>query len=172
MSARDSSAYNEVPIEVVVMNILDTVGISLPCRSCGDNYRVPLRDVLLSHAILHDGCPVAEETECPPVFQSRLFERKDIEELQRAWNQLDQRARSDGGELVLMVAGALDETQPTHLGKAVRTLGKPSPGIGSDHIRVRTGAAACRKQSERTKKAKIHQQTHAKAKIGKNRKIA
>ena len=97
MSARDSSAYNEVPIEVVVMNILDTVGISLPCRSCGDNYRVPLRDVLLSHAILHDGCPVAEETECPPVFQSRLFERKDIEELQRAWNQLDQRARSDGG---------------------------------------------------------------------------
>ena len=108
------------------MNILDTVGISLTCRSCGDNYRVPLRDVLLSHTILHDGCPVAEETECPPVFQSRLFERKDIEELQRAWNQLDQRARSDGGELVLMVAGALDETQPTHLGKAVRTLGEPS----------------------------------------------
>lgn len=172
MSARDSSAYNEVPIEVVVMNILDTVGISLPCRSCGDNYRVPLRDVLLSHAILHDGCPVAEETECPPVFQSRLFERKDIEELQRAWNQLDQRARSDGGELVLMVAGALDETQPTHLGKAVRTLGKPSQAAAPTTFSSGKAQEGVGKQSERTKKAKIHQQTHAKAKIGKNRKIA
>jgi hypothetical protein len=154
------------------MNILDTVGISLPCRSCGNNYRVPLRDVLLSHTILHEGCPVAEETECPPVFQSRLFERKDIEELQRAWNQLDQRARSDGGELVLMSAGALDQTQPAHLGKAVRTLGRPSQT--STPTTFASGLAQERigKQSERTKKAKIHQQTHPKVKSGKNRKIA
>jgi hypothetical protein len=154
------------------MNILDTVGISLTCRSCGDNYRVPLRDVLLSHAILHDGCPVAEETECPPVFQSRLFERKDIEELQRAWNQLDQRARSDGGELVLMAPGALDETQPTHLGKAVRTLGKPSQAAAPTTFSSGKAQEGVGKQSERTKKAKIHQQTHAKVKIGKSRKIA
>jgi hypothetical protein len=91
------------------MNILDTVGISLPCHSCGNTYRVPLRDVLLSHTILHDGCPVAQETECPPAFQSRLFERKDIEELERAFSRLDQRARADGGELVLMAAGPSDE---------------------------------------------------------------
>jgi len=117
------------------MNIWDTVGISLPCQSCGNTYQVPLRDVLLSHTILHGGCPVAEETECPPVFQSSLFDRKDIEELQRAWNQLDQRARSDGRELVLMAAGGLDETQPTHLGKAVRTLGKPSRASARPHSR-------------------------------------
>ena len=35
------------------MNILDAVAISLPCRFCGDNYRVPLKDVLLSHRMLH-----------------------------------------------------------------------------------------------------------------------
>src|SRR5450759_4211652 len=84
------------------MNVLDAVAVSLPCRSCGGNYQVPLRDVLLSHQILHQGCPVSPETECPPVFQSRLFECKDIEELQRAWSQLEKRAQADGGDLVLM----------------------------------------------------------------------
>ena len=84
------------------MNILDAVAVSLPCRSWGDNYQVPLKDVLLSHEMLHQGCPVSEETECPPVFQSRLFESKDIEELQRVWIQLENQARADGGELVLM----------------------------------------------------------------------
>lgn len=86
------------------MNILDAVGISLPCRSCGDNYQVPLRDVLLSHKMLHQSCQGFPETECPPAFQSRLFERKDIEELQRAWSQLENKAATDGGELVLMGA--------------------------------------------------------------------
>jgi hypothetical protein len=94
------------------MNILDAVAISLPCRSCGDNYRVPLKDVLLSHRMLHQGCPVSQETECPPLFQSRLFKRKDIEELQRAWSRLENRARSDGGELVLQVVRDLAEPHP------------------------------------------------------------
>ena len=97
------------------MNILDTVAISLPCRSCGDNYRVPLKDVLLSHRMLHQGCPVSQETECPPLFQSRLFERKDIEELQSAWSRLENRARSDGGELVLLGVRDLAEPHPAVL---------------------------------------------------------
>ena len=94
------------------MNILDAVAISLPCRSCGDNYQVPLKDVLLSHRMLHQGCPVSQETECPPLFQSRLFERKDIEELQSAWSRLEDRARSDGGELVLLGVRDLAEPHP------------------------------------------------------------
>lgn len=154
------------------MNILDTVGISLPCHSCGNNYHVPLRDVLLSHTILHEGCPVRQETECPPVFQSRLFERKDIEELERTWNQLEQRAWADGGELVLMAGKASDEAQPTGRGQAVPSLGRPSqapvPTIrASGHAWERVG-----KPSQRTKKAKIRKQTHSKAKTGKSSKIA
>jgi hypothetical protein len=107
------------------MNILDTVGISLHCHSCGSNYRVPLRDVLLSHTILHEGCPVRQETECPPVFQSRLFERKDIEELERTWSRLEQQARTDGGELVLMATDVSDT--PPRPDDALPSLGRPSP---------------------------------------------
>lgn len=94
------------------MNILDAVAISLPCQSCGGNYQVPLRDVLLSQTILHEGCPVSQETECPPVFQSRLFEHGEVEELQHVWSRLENRARSDGGELVLLGVPDLAETQP------------------------------------------------------------
>jgi hypothetical protein len=109
------------------MNILDAVGVCLPCLSCGDNYRVPLRDVLLSHRMIHEGCPVSQETECPQVFQSRLFERKDIENLEHVWSQLENRARADGGELVLM--GALDSAgqQPVPMSVAAGTAQRPGP---------------------------------------------
>lgn len=154
------------------MNILDNVGIILPCHSCGNDYQVPLRDVLLSHTILHEGCPVREETECPPVFQSRLFARKDIEELERAWNQLEQRARADGGELVLMAADASEETQPADRRNAGPSSGMPSEVAGpttraSGHAQEVVG-----KQAERTKKTKVRKPTHSKAKTGKDRRIA
>jgi hypothetical protein len=154
------------------MNVLDTVGIRLPCQSCGGTYQVPLRDVLLSHTMLHEGCPARQETECPPVFQSRLFERRDIEELQRTWNQLEQRARADGGELVFMAAGASDETQPTGRGKALPSSGRPSESSVPTTLASRRAQERIGKQSERTQKAKIHKQTHTKAKTGKNRRIA
>ena len=154
------------------MNILDAVGISLPCHSCGNNYHVPLRDVLLSHTILHEGCPVRQETECPPVFQSRLFEPKDIEELERTWNQLEQRARADGGELVLMAGEASDEAQPTGRGQAVPSFGRPSQASVPTTLASGRAEEPVGKPSERTKKAKIRKLTHSKAKTGKTRKIA
>ncbi len=55
------------------MNILDAVSIRLPCNACGHIYEVPLRDVLLSHTAVRCGCPVTQETECPPVFQVRCL---------------------------------------------------------------------------------------------------
>ncbi len=154
------------------MNILDNVGISLPCQSCGNTYQVPLRDVLLSHTILHEGCPVAEETECPPVFQSRLFERKDIEELQHAWDQLEQRAQADGGQLVLMAADAPADTQLTRRGKAIPSSGRSSEASVPTTLASRQGQERVGKQSERTQKGKTHKKTHLKAKTGKNRRIA
>jgi quercetin dioxygenase-like cupin family protein len=83
------------------MDILDAVSIRLPCNACGQTYEVPLRDVLLSHTVVRCGCPVAQETECPPVFQIRLFDRAAIEDLSSAWEQLAGRAQADGGELVI-----------------------------------------------------------------------
>ena len=150
------------------MNILDTVGINLPCRSCGNIYQVPLRDVMLSHIVLHEGCPVVEETECPPVFQSRLFEHKDIEELQRAWNRLDQRARTDGGELVLMAAGQSDETWPPvpgSLGGRAQAAVPITPVSGP-------ARKPTEKQSEKPQKERISKQTHSKSRTRKRRRVA
>ncbi len=88
-----------------MMNILDHVSIRLPCNQCGQTYEVPLSDVLLSHAVVRCGCPVPQETECPPVFQIRLFDHEPISALSLAWEQLAKRADLDGGELVFSSPG-------------------------------------------------------------------
>ncbi len=82
------------------MDILNSIAIRIRCLSCGGAYLVPLSDVLLSHQLLHQGCPVAQETECPPPFQARLAARSEIEALERSWQTIEKRARMDGGELV------------------------------------------------------------------------
>ncbi len=85
------------------MNIVDSIGIRLKCRVCGQAYEVPLRDILMSHDLLdHQHCPTSADTECPPLAQVFLADDKDIVDLQRAWQRLQERARKDGGELVLM----------------------------------------------------------------------
>jgi len=172
MSACDWSAKHHVAIEVVVMNILDTVGIRLSCHSCGGTYQVPLRDVLLSHTMLHESCPAREETECPPVFQSRLFERKDIEELERAWNQLDQRARADGGRLVLMTASAPDETESAGAENAAADSAAPSQALIPTTPTPPPARKRLGKQTEKAKKVKVRRQTQSKSGTRKNRKVA
>lgn len=84
------------------MDILTVAAIRVPCPRCGEAYPVPLSNILLSHRIMHDGCPGIEETECPPVFESRLASKREVENLRRAWQKVELRARKDGGELVLM----------------------------------------------------------------------
>jgi hypothetical protein len=83
------------------MDILSVASVRLPCSWCGRCYEVPLRDILLSHKIMHEGCPAPVETECPPVFQSRLASASAIKALDQAWRRLERRAAADGGELVL-----------------------------------------------------------------------
>lgn len=85
------------------MNILDQVSIRVPCKVCGEIYEVPLSDIFLSHTVVRCGCPVTQETECPPVFQIRLFDREHIKALSSAWEQLELQARASGGELVISV---------------------------------------------------------------------
>jgi hypothetical protein len=88
-------------MKVIFMDILSAVAIRLPCRQCGEPYMVPLRDILLSHQIMHEGCPVAPETECPPLFQARLASNWAIKTFEEAWRRLERRAKADGGELVM-----------------------------------------------------------------------
>ncbi|HEU5412790.1 MAG TPA: hypothetical protein VFW31_03490 [Candidatus Angelobacter sp.] len=83
------------------MDILSLAAIRLQCSQCGEPYLVPLRDIALSHQVMHEGCPVAEETECPPLFQSRLASEWAVKTLDQAWRRLERRATAVGGELVL-----------------------------------------------------------------------
>jgi hypothetical protein len=86
------------------MDILSAAAIRLPCSQCGQPYLVPLRDIALSHEIMHEGCPVSQETECPPAFQTRLAPNSLVQALEQAWKNLEERAKADGGELVLSEA--------------------------------------------------------------------
>ena len=95
------------------MDILASAAIQMPCSHCGQSYSVPLSDILLSHKIMHDGCPVAQETECPPVFQSRLATQSAIENLRRAWRRLEKKAQQDGRELVLLQPAPLVTVKET-----------------------------------------------------------
>ncbi|HKW76532.1 MAG TPA: hypothetical protein VJN64_13470 [Terriglobales bacterium] len=107
------------------MDILSFVGIRLKCPQCSKPYEVPLRDVLLSHQMMHEGCPVLEETECPPVFQSRLFPRSAVEALAAAWRRLEKRAQGDGGELVVMTGRNCIPENAAAIPKAVRRTKVP-----------------------------------------------
>ena len=97
------------------MDILSVAAIRLPCSRCGGSYEVPLRDILLSHQIMHEGCPAPVETECPPVFQSRLASESAIKALGRVWRRVERRAAADGGELVL---SGLNSKRPVEKSKA------------------------------------------------------
>ncbi len=104
------------------MDILNSIAIRIRCLNCGGAYLVPLNDVLLSDKLLHQGCPVAEETECPPLFQSRLAPRAAIEALDRAWQIIDDRVRKNGGELVWIGSTPSDAMRidVTHFGHDLR----------------------------------------------------
>jgi hypothetical protein len=44
---------------------------------------------------------VHDETECPPVFQTRLIPREVLTDFVRAWSRLEESVHRDNGELVL-----------------------------------------------------------------------
>jgi len=65
------------------MNILEALSVRIPCTVCERFYEVPLNDILLSHQMLEQGCPVPDETECPPLFQTRLIPREVLTDFGR-----------------------------------------------------------------------------------------
>ena len=83
------------------MDILEFVAIEIPCVACGGRYEVTLKQVALSQKMLHEGCPIRVETECPPLAQSGLMDQELIQEFQRNWGRLEEKARGAGGELKL-----------------------------------------------------------------------
>ena len=82
-------------------DILELVSIEIPCSACGGRYEVTLKQVALSQKMLHEGCPVQVERECPPLFYSGLVGRELVQELQMVWARLEEKAREASGELKL-----------------------------------------------------------------------
>lgn len=83
------------------MEILEAVAIEIPCSACGGRYEVTLKQIMLSHEMLHEGCPVQAETECPPLACSGLVDQEIVQELQAVWARLEEKAHGAGGELRL-----------------------------------------------------------------------
>ena len=83
------------------MDILEIIAIEIPCSACGGRYEVTLKQVALSQQMLHEGCPVQVETECPPLAYSGLVDQELVQELQRVWARLEETARGAGGEVRL-----------------------------------------------------------------------
>lgn len=83
------------------MDILEFIAIDIPCVACGGRYEVTLKQIALSQKMLHEGCPIRVETECPPLAQSGLVDQELIQELQDIWDCLEEKVRGTGGELKL-----------------------------------------------------------------------
>jgi hypothetical protein len=83
------------------MDILGFVAIEIPCVACGGRYEVTLKQIALSQKMLHEGCPIHVETECPPLAQSGLVDQELVQELQSVWGRLEEEARGTGGVLKL-----------------------------------------------------------------------
>jgi hypothetical protein len=85
------------------MDILETIAVELPCPACGGRYSVNLKQILLSEQMLHEGCPVPIQysSECPPLYYADLAECGLIQELERVWHRLEERAGANGGRLIL-----------------------------------------------------------------------
>lgn len=83
------------------MDILENVAMEIPCSACMGRYEVTLRQILLSQKMIHEGCPVREETECPPLTYYSLADQELVQELQSVWVRLEEKARGAGGELKL-----------------------------------------------------------------------
>lgn len=84
------------------MDILESVAIEIPCGTCGGRYEVTLKQVALSRQMLHEGCPVQDERECPPLYYAGLVESGVAQELQRVWTLLERQVRDAGGEVKLL----------------------------------------------------------------------
>ena len=90
------------------MDILEAITIELGCAACGGQYEISLKQILLSQNMLHEGCPVENQRECPPLFYADLADREMIQELQRAWLRLEEKTHANGRKLLLR--GGQDKT--------------------------------------------------------------
>jgi hypothetical protein len=74
-------------------DILESIAIEIPRSACGGRYEVTLKQIGLSQQMLHEGCPVQVVDECPPLAYFGLVDQELVQELQKVWVRLEEKAR-------------------------------------------------------------------------------
>jgi hypothetical protein len=92
-------------MEAPEFDLLQHVAVRVPCTTCGHFYDVNLRDVLSSQGMLHDGCPVGTETECPPLTYAGLANEAALREFETSWSRLRDLISAAGYELTICRPG-------------------------------------------------------------------
>ena len=67
-------------------------------QTCGGRYEVSLKKIALSQQMLHEGCPVRAETECPPLCLSGFVDQELTQDLQRVWSRLERKRGAPMGK--------------------------------------------------------------------------
>jgi hypothetical protein len=83
------------------MDILQVIVLELPCPNCGEKYQVSVAQIIASQQMLDEPFACRSETECPPMYLSRLLKREDLVRLREVWASLRQQANDAGGELLI-----------------------------------------------------------------------
>ncbi len=81
------------------LDLLQHLAIQMPCEVCGQHYAVTLRQVLLSHMMVHAGCSV--EGECPPLTYAALANEAALRDLEHDWSRVLQSVRALGLEVAV-----------------------------------------------------------------------
>ena len=75
---------------------MESIDIAVQCDACGEAYGVPTSSVEASQALLAEGCPMSSPERCPAEFYGHLVDAEVLEELRRAWADLEASAARHG----------------------------------------------------------------------------
>ena len=83
------------------MDILDHVYLVAHCEDCKEATEVSARIARNAETMLHEGCPVQNERNCPERYYASLIDPAALDELARAWAHVEASARSRGSDVLL-----------------------------------------------------------------------
>lgn len=81
---------------VADFDLLQHIGVRLPCTTCGEYYDVSFRQVQLSQELLHLGCPESSDAEWSTVTYAALANEAALHEFERSWTRLARQVRAMG----------------------------------------------------------------------------
>ncbi len=81
-------------------DLLEAIGVELPCVVCEGSYRASLRKIRLSQQMMDEGCTVRHFSDCPPAAFAHLIPRETLAELEAVIGRIESAADGAGGRLV------------------------------------------------------------------------